>query len=491
MLVAVIGALIIGQERPQISVLEQTRSAVAVLQECGMPEIKGLPFHKVELVLFKDELSRPVYTRDKFIESYGWILPISEGEKLRAVSLDGIVREVKADFGQVDIDLAISNREQGSPFWRDRTAYPGLIGLEASGRSDLVDLVADSFRKYPPAGTFIEGGLVATYFKRIYNRAVGYYMTGDNAEALRLLAQVLKWQAIRAEEFSATGKARYSGLHEDISRSVCRLAGRLYRGVSDRVYRSGVPDPELNEDLLADSDQYTRVQQMVSQLHSVKPRAFLVPGGAFFQGDPIFDALVAEGQGAVYQLLNAIDNLRPIRVSYQRFAGSLATVYTVGDLASRAIWRINRKEIKSLKDAPFLTLKIGPKSIEGQGARPEALKDANGNYYVLSGDADGTHRFITVAIWNPHVYLSEQTERDIGEWKTEHGFGLGSNFSDVYEKIGYATSYARLAGYWVHIYDWEYDSGFGSGQFSAKYQLTIVYKEDRVVGITMDISEGP
>lgn len=146
---------------------------------------------------------------------------------------------------------------------------------------------------------------------------------------------------------------------------------------------------------------------------------------------------------------------------------------------------------RRLEEAPFLTLNVGPKSIESQDATPEAFKDREGMYFVLSGDADGFHRFISLSPWDPGFSEPQPTDEKLSNWKTEHGFGIGSWYSDVWDKIGHPTTSAMVAQYQADVYLWEYDTDFLFGATPATHQLTIIYEEGRIVGLIIDIDEMP
>jgi hypothetical protein len=144
----------------------------------------------------------------------------------------------------------------------------------------------------------------------------------------------------------------------------------------------------------------------------------------------------------------------------------------------------------TLADAPFLTLSIGPKTLTGDFA-PDSVVDSKGRYYACSGDGDGFHRFLTVSKWNPKVYIPEPTSEDIGTWKTEHGFGLDSTLTEVYEAIGLPTTTADVKDFVVQAYKWQYETEFRNGKYPATYQMTIVFEDDLVAAITIDIDELP
>ena len=142
--------------------------------------------------------------------------------------------------------------------------------------------------------------------------------------------------------------------------------------------------------------------------------------------------------------------------------------------------------------APFYTTSIGPKSLADPDLRDGAWKDSSGMYCLINGDADGLHRFIEVGPWGPEGYYgmaSQPTKENIQEWKTEHGFGLGSASHEVREKIGWPTGAAHVAGYSVEMYVWKYETDFLRDPQFATYQLTITYKDHVVVGIVIEVNE--
>lgn len=147
---------------------------------------------------------------------------------------------------------------------------------------------------------------------------------------------------------------------------------------------------------------------------------------------------------------------------------------------------------KRYDGAPFYTVSIGPKSLDNPDLRDGAWKDNSGMYCVINGDADGLHRFIDVGPWNPEGYFGsvpEPTKENIRDWKTEHGFGIGSASHEVREKIGSPTGAALVAGYEVAMYVWKYETDFLRDPQFATYQLTITYKDDVVVSIVIEVDE--
>ena len=110
---------------------------------------------------------------------------------------------------------------------------------------------------------------------------------------------------------------------------------------------------------------------------------------------------------------------------------------------------------------------------------------------VISGDGDGTHRFIWVVPWKTNMYAPSATKEDLRKWQTERGFGIGSQYDEVWEKIGDPTLITQVDKYRVHTYRWDYGMDYGDGPYLASYQMDIVYFDDKVVGIMIDISEGP
>ncbi len=142
--------------------------------------------------------------------------------------------------------------------------------------------------------------------------------------------------------------------------------------------------------------------------------------------------------------------------------------------------------------APFYTTSIGPKSLADPNMRDGAWKDGTGMYCVINGDADGLHRFIDVGPWSPEGYYGSvpvPTKENIRDWKTEHGFGIGSASQEVRDKIGWPTGAAHVAGYWVEMYVWKYETDFLRDPQFATYQLTITYTDDVVVGIVIEVDE--
>lgn len=187
-------------------------------------------------------------------------------------------------------------------------------------------------------------------------------------------------------------------------------------------------------------------------------------------------------------------NLRPVGASPPvADAGQQSSVGTAKAGKELREQRIKREILaRELSDAPFLTLKVGPKSVaSADDARPFACKDSHGMECVVSGDADGTHRFIWVVPWKTNVYAPSPTNDDLRKWKTERGFGIGSLYDEVWEKIGHPTLTTQVDKYRVETYRWDYGMDYGDGPFLASYQMDIVYRDDKVVGIMIDISEGP
>lgn len=350
MLGSLVGILFIAQLKPEPSAMEQAKTAIAILQQCEVPRLDGLEFHEVEIRIFIDELSfREAPMHRETLLTYGWLRP-DEGD---VVCLDGIPRELVKDNGQADLDEVAKERLGGRPFWYSRDDSPGLIGLLAAGRLDLVRTV---FKKPDqtkwPTGQYIEGGIVATYFRRIYNRAAFLYVAGRDHEALALLRQVSLWSAHRAKAIAESKKNLYGNANESTCQAIERLAAKLYSGIVEGLFLEQYSRPEIDFETLSEMSMDSRLYTLFANLDRVKSHGMIVPGGAFFDGDPIFDAIVAEGEAAFSKLLQATTETRLLRLKYQRLPGSLCHIYTIADIARTAMWRIKNPSAGIRRDPP-------------------------------------------------------------------------------------------------------------------------------------------
>ncbi len=264
-------------------------------------------------------------------EGYGWVDP--DGK--HAVLFDGVEYPIQSIPAPADLESIVKRGAGGagihtpSPIdvGTSSVVLPALLLLV--GRTDLAEAL---FKSRPRGYSNSGAGYLFTHLAQRYN------MLAAQALISRKDAEGVEWSRELFLVDTVREKANLPAVRDvtvDRDESV-EYANKLFHDFRRRVDHPKAEPIDLVA--LRKQDQAHQIATLVEDLDTVEGKQMSQPGGAEFYEEPVYGALVKEGQAAVPALIDAFQNDDRFSrtVSYGRNFFPMRSIHTVKDVA----WRL-------------------------------------------------------------------------------------------------------------------------------------------------------
>ncbi len=279
--------------------------AMTLLFQQGLADPRGCEYREIAVVTGGDY----GWGDGGVVRTHGWVLP---GDAPHfAVCWNGLVYPAvsvgdAADVAR-DAEVMLKATTQGfGEAWTEvhqiSAGHP--LPMKAAmllrlGRGDLAARLWENDEKDKEM-TDPYGALASEWLWSLFNRAVCAHMRGDDALALLSARALEKYQRAVKAEMPTHGES-------DAEKRLLGFLRPLPELLADQERRAAEKPHEL---ALARTDFPTkadRITALIGDLDEVNARQWGQPGGVWLGGDPIVQALIAEGDEAVEPLLRCLE----------------------------------------------------------------------------------------------------------------------------------------------------------------------------------------